>query len=198
MAEHTPRLELPYPAETETPDVPRDIKALAEALDKIIAPPGTLRLTAAVTLETGWLNCEGQAVSRTTYSALFAAIGTAYGEGDKSTTFNLPDYRERVPVGSGAGTARGAKGGEATHVLSEAELASHGHHVIPFDMGGGELLTNGGDVVASAVAGSGQHVLQATTNGGGFWTGLVAQNAGGGGAHNNMQPYTASNVWIKT
>ena len=54
------------------------------------------------TTPSGWLLCQGQAVSRTTYADLFTAIGTAFGEGDGSTTFNVPDLRETVPVGSGS------------------------------------------------------------------------------------------------
>lgn len=53
---------------------------------------------------TGWLLCQGQAVSRSTYATLFTLLSTTWGAGDGSTTFNLPDLRERVPIGSGAGT----------------------------------------------------------------------------------------------
>lgn len=79
----------------------------------------------------GWLICDGSAVSRTTYADLFAAIGTTHGAGDGSTTFNLPDLRGRVRVGTNAGTFTpvGAKGGEETHSLSISELASHSHSV---------------------------------------------------------------------
>lgn len=52
-------------------------------------------------IPTGWLLCNGQAVSRTDYADLFAVIGTAYGSGDGSTTFNIPDLREAVPKGAG-------------------------------------------------------------------------------------------------
>ena len=51
---------------------------------------------------TNWLICDGSAVSRTTYASLFAVIGTSFGEGDGSTTFNLPDFRDRTPVGVNA------------------------------------------------------------------------------------------------
>lgn len=65
----------------------------------------------------GWLLCDGRTVSRTTYPQLFASIGTAFGGGDGSTTFNLPDLRGRTIIGAGAGpslTARalGDDGGE--------------------------------------------------------------------------------------
>src|SRR3990167_8065526 len=81
----------------------------------------------------GWLLCDGSAVSRTTYAALFAVIGTTYGAGNGSTTFNVPDLRGRIAVGSGTGTAYGATaktlgstpnsgvGGEETHTLKSVE-----------------------------------------------------------------------------
>ena len=62
-------------------------------------PSGMLAPFAGSTAPTGWLLSDGSAVSRTTYSALFTAIGTTYGTGDGSTTFNLPDLRGRTPFG---------------------------------------------------------------------------------------------------
>lgn len=74
----------------------------------------------------GWLWCNGAAVSRTTYSALWAVLGTAYGAGDGSTTFNLPDLRNRFTIGVGT-RARGAVGGAETVTLSSGNLPSHAH-----------------------------------------------------------------------
>lgn len=68
-------------------------------------PTGTVSQFAGSSAPTGWLICDGSAISRTTYSTLFAVIGTAYGSGDGSTTFNLPDLRGRVPVGVSPGGA---------------------------------------------------------------------------------------------
>jgi microcystin-dependent protein len=67
---------------------------------------------AGATPPTGWLACDGAAVSRSTYAALFALIGTTYGAGDGSTTFNLPNLYGRFPLG---GTALGQLGGAASH-----------------------------------------------------------------------------------
>lgn len=82
------------------------------------APPGMLALWATATAPTGWLICDGSAVSRTTYADLFAVLSTAYGVGDGSTTFNLPDLRGRFPLGkaaSGTGSTLGGTGGAIDH-----------------------------------------------------------------------------------
>lgn len=95
-------------------------------------PAGSIQLFAGPTPPSGWASCDGSAISRTGYARLFAAIGTTWGVGDGSTTFNLPDLQGRVPVGAGAGaglTARtlATSAGAETHTLSEANLASHTH-----------------------------------------------------------------------
>lgn len=66
-----------------------------------LTPAGAIMQYAGATEPTDWLFCDGREVSRTVFSQLFAAIGTLYGAGDGSTTFNLPDLRDRVAVGSG-------------------------------------------------------------------------------------------------
>lgn len=112
-------------------------------------PAGMLAPFAGASAPSGWLLCGGQAVSRTTFAALFAVIGTAYGAGDGSTTFNLPDLRGRVAAGkddmggsaanrltnAGAGitgTTLGASGGDQNHSLSwnSASLALSGSQSI--------------------------------------------------------------------
>lgn len=70
------------------------------------APAGVVQAFAGATAPTGWLLCNGAAISRTTYAALFAAIASAHGSGDGSTTFNLPDYRGRIIRGRDGGIAR--------------------------------------------------------------------------------------------
>jgi microcystin-dependent protein len=79
----------------------------------------------------GWLECNGQAISRATYALLFAAIGTTWGIGDGSTTFNLPDARSQVLVGMDDGDADydaiAKSGGDSTHQLLPAELPAHQH-----------------------------------------------------------------------
>ncbi len=111
--------------------VPDNFNFLKDAIDnKILAGAGMLWFTD--TAPTGWLLCRGQAISRTTYSVLFAAIGTTYGVGDNSTTFNLPQGGGNVFVGKDAGQTPfdtlGEIGGEVNHQLSVAELAAHDHN----------------------------------------------------------------------
>jgi microcystin-dependent protein len=72
---------------------------LAAAVQEALTPAGSLMPYAGTTAPSGWLLCFGQEVSRSTYAALFAVAGTAYGAGDGSTTFNLPDLRGRVIAG---------------------------------------------------------------------------------------------------
>jgi microcystin-dependent protein len=62
-------------------------------------PTGTILAYGSITVPDGYLRCNDQAVSRTTYAALFAIIGTTYGVGDGSSTFNVPDLRDRAPYG---------------------------------------------------------------------------------------------------
>jgi microcystin-dependent protein len=71
-----------------------------------VIPTGTVQSFAGVTVPDGWLLCDGSAVSRTTYSALFEVISTLHGEGDAVTTFHLPDYRGRFLRGRDAGAGR--------------------------------------------------------------------------------------------
>lgn len=67
--------------------------------ENTLLPIGVIMPTASKKIPKNWLLCDGRTISRTTYSALYAAIGTTYGTGNGSTTFNLPDLRYRVPIG---------------------------------------------------------------------------------------------------
>lgn len=111
-------------------------------------PIGGVIEFAGTSAPTGWLLCYGQVVSRTTYAALFGVIGTVYGAGDGTTTFNVPDHRGRTVAGldnmGGVSANRltgqpggvngdvlGAAGGFETNTLTTAQLASHTHAVDP-------------------------------------------------------------------
>jgi microcystin-dependent protein len=89
-------------------------------------PSGIITPYAGTTAPLGYLLCDGSAINRTTYAALFAIISTTYGSGDGSTTFNLPDLRQRFPLGkaaSGTGSTLGGTGGVIDH-LHTADPAS--------------------------------------------------------------------------
>lgn len=145
----------------------------------------------------GFLMCDGSAVSRAAYPLLFATIGTAFGNGDGSTTFNVPDLRGRVPAGkddmggsaanrltnggSGvAGNTLGAVGGAETHTLSASQIPPHTH---PLPAAG-----------AGTGAGSNAQLYQGTNTG----NINTSANTGGGAAHNNTQPTMVLNYIIKT
>lgn len=78
-----------------------DSAQLAVAVAQALIPTGSILATARSAADVGYLLCDGAAVSRATYANLFTAIGTVYGAGDGSTSFNLPDLQGRVPVGKG-------------------------------------------------------------------------------------------------
>lgn len=164
-------------------------------------PTGVILDFAGATAPTGFLMCDGSAVSRTTQAALYAVIGTAFGVGDGSTTFNVPDGRGRSPVGAGAGislTSRtlGATGGEETHQLSVAELASHNH---PASQAPHQHSVNIYESYLSVTAGG----VAYAAFGGGYLTdvaqgAVTVSNTGSGTGHNVMHPFIAYNQIIKT
>lgn len=135
------------------------------------APSGSLTLFAGGAAPNGWLLCQGQAISRTTYAGLFAAIGTTYGVGDGSTTFNLPNLQDRFPIGSSGTKALGATGGAATKTLVEANLPSHTHsmahtHAIDHDHGSTSTASDGSHNHVShrgGAAGNGSFFMRSTT-----------------------------------
>ncbi|MBN2829168.1 MAG: tail fiber protein [Candidatus Cloacimonetes bacterium] len=98
-------------------------------------PAGVVQQYAGNSAPTGYLLCNGAAVSRTTYATLFAAIGTTYGSGNGSTTFNLPNLQGKVPVGrlstDTSFDVLGETGGESTHTITSSEMPAHTHSVNP-------------------------------------------------------------------
>ena len=90
---------------------------------------GMIYMFAGSVAPQGYLVCDGSEVSRTTYAALFAAIGTTFGAGDESTTFNLPNLSGRVAIGASASHALASTGGEEEHTLLAAEMPTHSHEV---------------------------------------------------------------------
>lgn len=107
----TPVYGLPYPLASAAADIPADMQALALAVEAALGgaapataiPPGGIVEYAGLAAPTGFLLCDGSTVSRTTYAALFAAIGVAWNTGGEAgTVFRLPDMRGRIPVGIGS------------------------------------------------------------------------------------------------
>lgn len=172
-------------------------------------PAGTLVSFGGTAVPSGWLECDGAAVNRVTYAALFAAVGTAWGSGDGFTTFNVPSLARRTLVGRGGagtgtlGNAVGNIGGAETHTLITAELASHNHG----DSGHTHnvTLSNIGMYVTPTSNGN-SYIMMTGTNTGNSQplNGLTASgfanisSTGGSGAHNNMQPSAVVMMIIKT
>jgi len=168
-------------------------------------PPGVVMEDAGVSPPDGWLACNGAAVSRNGYAALFARINTTYGSGDGSTTFNLPDRQGRVGVGVNPSDAEfntlGEAGGEKTHLLTEAELAQHDHsmdhdHSMTASYNLAATGSSGSSRPTGFVFGSSGSVVRTGTTGGSST--VNTGNAGTNQAHNNLQPYIAMNYIIKT
>ncbi len=119
-----------------------------------MCPTGTILPFGGTSAPSGWLSCDGTAISRTTYSGLFAVLGTTWGVGNGTTTFNLPNLPRHTLVGvGGSGTATlsntvGSTGGEETHTMTTGELVAHTHTYAQassgaqFSTGGVNALTN--------------------------------------------------------
>lgn len=172
---------------------------MSNARNLALAATGVVLPFAGATAPAGWLLCAGQLVSRATYAALFAAIGTAYGAGDGSTTFGLPDLRGRVPAGkdnmggtaanrlttagSGVnGATLGAVGGTETHTLTEAQMPAHSHRY-------NDAFND--NAVGGNVTGGGNQGRPASN------AAAVSGASGNSQAHNNTQPTLVANYIIK-
>lgn len=172
-------------------------------------PSGAMMDFAGVAAPTGWLLCDGSAVSRSTYAALFAAISTTWGTGDGSTTFNLPSMTRRVGMGSGGsgsgtiGNAVGNTGGTETVTLTQAQLpvalgtassvvtdTGHRHPFKGYGVAGGSTevtLTQNANTggVLNTYSGGASGVQLSTT---GITVATTITNGSGGNSHNIIQP----------
>ena len=137
----------------------------------------------------GCLVCDGSAVSRTDYSELFAVIGTTYGEGDGSTTFNLPDKRGRISVGLDTGQSEfdtlGKHIGEKSHTLTVQEMPNHNHN---------SLYWNGYGISLNQIS-DGNYGLQWNAKTAYDTNAFTVGATGGSQAHNNIQP-SEVDIWL--
>ena len=151
-------------------------------------PTGTVVQFTGDTAPNGWLICDGSAISREIYTNLFEVIGSTFGGGDGTTTFNIPNLKGKIPVGLNSDDSDfnilGKEGGEKTHILKINEIPSHNHR----------------QTVTASRTGSGSTYVSWNANNlfGNKDTGARdTLNTGGGEAHNNLQPYIVLNYIIK-
>lgn len=198
------------------------VAKLAAAVQALLLPPGLIAPYGASTAPTGWLLCDGSAVSRSTYAALFAVLSTEFGAGNGSTTFNVPDLRGRAAVGldnlggtaasritsaiAGLdGTDLGAAGGDQRLHGHTHTGPSHTHTITDPTHAHTNLVGGSGSGLTSAV-GFGDGANTATVGTNFSSTGITATNAGGtgntgstgGGSTQNVQPSLIVGYIIKT
>jgi microcystin-dependent protein len=190
----------------------------------LLTPAGVISQFAGSAAPTGYLLCTGQSVSTTTYADLFAVIGYTYG--GSGSSFTIPNLQNRVPVGKGADAefdTLGETGGAKTHTLTTAEMPSHTHtqnshnhtqdshnhtqnshsHSFPYNVAvqssfGDRALALGSPGFGSVTTTGGTTATNQATTATNQATTATNQNTGGGGAHNNLQPYIVVNYIIKT
>ena len=172
-------------------------------------PTGTVSAFAGSAAPTGYALCDGSAVNRTVQAALFSVIGTTYGIGDGSTTFNLPDLRGRVVAGLGEsllgatadelGDDNGLIANTKEHTLLETELPAHDHFTLNNNAGnsGNSVDTTNSASFSTSFGGDSSYQMAAPTADPVANIGLSSET-GGGLAHPNVQPTIILNYIIKT
>ena len=152
-------------------------------------PSGSVFCMAVATVPSGYLECNGAAVSRTTYSALFAIIGTAYGAGNGSSTFNIPDLRGEFVRGFDNG--KGTDSGRSIATSQSAQNASHNHSISLSGTTSTKSLTGGIRKISEGFNsnGSASGVFTKTQDGTSSITGSSSTSPVGGvdfdGSHNH-------------
>lgn len=175
---------------------------------------GAIQMYGGSTAPKGWLLCDGSAVSRTEYAKLFAVLGTNYGAGDGSTTFNVPNFSGRFPVGHANVTPSnnsstsgynggnnpygydtntygngyyplGEMGGEAVHTLTTAEMPSHNHG---YRLNNKQITSKSGSGITF------DRMIWWTSEG--IALQLWTQSNGGNAAHTQIPPYCSVNYII--
>lgn len=197
-----------------------DMKALLGARPQLFLPQVTGGKVGEIIMFSGsdepqdWLFCDGRAISRQTFEELFAVIGTTFGAGDGETTFNIPDFKGRFPIGTGAISAGdsaaesywggatagsvnvplGQRAGEAWHTLTTNQMPSHIH----------KFQRQQWYSADSEVSGTTSGSIYSWKSGTGGTTSKAYNNSntemygptGGGQAHNNMTPFIGINFII--
>ena len=175
---------------------PNELYVTPSGISSGVSNIGEIRQFAGSTAPVNWLICDGSAVSRDTYSELFAVIGTTYGSGNGSTTFNIPDLRGRFPIGSNTTYPIGTTGGESEHTLSSGELPN---------IQGQARMAWGDSSSAGVMVTAASGVFSATSSGTAYYTGSSASGSynnilkmsfGSDQPHNNMPPYLGVNYII--
>lgn len=176
------------------------------------APVGVLYDWVGSTAPVNHMLCYGQAVSRVTYADLFIVIGTAFGTGDGSTTFNLPDFRGRVSAGKDnmggtaagrltspvVGTTLGATGGAQSHVLTDGQMPSHQHSGSTSVAGAhSHALRVGGGGPGGVAGATGSDPNSFTSTDGNHTHTFTTDIRGSDQAHPNVQPTIILNKIIK-
>lgn len=171
-----------------------DADSITGTAAEATAGPGTVTMFAGAAAPAGWLLCDGSAVSRSTFAALFTVVGTKFGAGDGSTTFNLPNLAGRFPVGPGGtvGATLGASGGAATHTHDSGTYAaaSHTHASAAHTHG----LGNGYAMVHIESGNLNMNRSAAPTFTGNRQINNIAVNSGGGQQSNNVGSAGSTNL----
>jgi microcystin-dependent protein len=169
--------------------------AFVSAAAGAAVPTGTLSMWPTATAPSGYLLCNGAAVSRTTYAGLFAVVGITFGAGDTTTTFNLPDYRDRMPIGAGTTYVAASTGGSANAIV-----VSHTHTATVTDPGHfhtmGGVNGNFSSGPLAAMNSSPGDTRNATSS---ITTGISVSNSttGSSGTNANLPPYIGIYFIIK-
>lgn len=156
---------------------------------------GELKMWPTGTAPTGYLMCDGALVSRTTYAILFAVVGTTYGPGDGSTTFNLPNFKDRMPIGAGTTYSANTTGGSKdaiivshTHTVNDP---GHAHATTIYFNNAGNHTQYGSDVGQPVTGGASQSSNTTNTN-------ITVATAGAAATNANLPPYIGIHFIIRT